>query len=213
MAQRKPKKLEVAIIVAIIGLVGTLLAALLHNWREIFHREGRVTVDATISEPVSEAYTMSRTSEGYTVSYEAAKLPYESWPVEHPVLDIKVTNNSPETILVSKAILEVERSTQNSRPLVRIQNECGTGKDGVIFVRNYGWGPVTNAVVRFNLESGDGFPERHASGGSGNRLDLRPAQYTFQRSLKTFEDVSSFDVWHELEISGVDLRCNRIQPS
>src|SRR5471030_2525548 len=69
MAQRKPKKLEVAIIVAIIGLVGTLLAALLHNWREIFHREGRVTVDATISEPVSEAYTMSRTSEGYTVSY------------------------------------------------------------------------------------------------------------------------------------------------
>lgn len=73
--------------------------------------------------------------------------PWE-WDFSFPSLDIKLVNNTEETIFLHEAVFHVKRSWLDKRPLPIID---GTGYYMKLPLRNIGWGSMHDAVIRFVL--------------------------------------------------------------
>lgn len=65
-----------------------------------------------------------------------------------PVLDIKVVNNTRETVLFGDATLEVESSRTDLRPLLVLN---GTGAWMGLPLINLGFGPASSCILRFDV--------------------------------------------------------------
>lgn len=73
--------------------------------------------------------------------------PWE-WRFAFPALDIKLVNNTDQTVYFHEAILRVKNSRMDSTPVPVI---CGTGYDMTTTLENVGWGPMEKSVLRFSL--------------------------------------------------------------
>ncbi len=67
---------------------------------------------------------------------------------QFPTFDIKVVNNSKETIFFTKAIFDVSKSEPDLFPILLI---AGPGYNMRFPLINIGWGKVLNCIVNFNL--------------------------------------------------------------
>jgi hypothetical protein len=100
-----------------------------------------------------------------------------------PELDVKVVNNTVETVFFHEAQFRVRRSRIDRRPVPVIHGAAytgdGTGWRSDFPLENVGWGPMGDCVLRFHLER----PDVHASvtgefdwpsGGEGFFQDTGP---------------------------------------
>lgn len=80
-----------------------------------------------------------------------------------PELDVKVVNNTVETVFFHEAQFRVRRSRIDRRPVPVIHGAAytgdGTGWRSDFPLENVGWGPMGDCVLRFHLER----PDVHAS--------------------------------------------------
>jgi PKD repeat protein len=78
-----------------------------------------------------------------------------------PSLDMKLVNNTSETLFLHEAVFQVERSWLDQRPIPIIK---GTGYFMRLPLRNIGWGSMHNTVLNFSLvnpeEYTDEIPEQ-----------------------------------------------------
>lgn len=73
--------------------------------------------------------------------------PWE-WSFSFPSLDIKLVNNTNETIFLHESVFHVKRSWLDQRPLPIID---GTGYHMRLPLRNIGWGSMHDTLLRFAL--------------------------------------------------------------
>jgi hypothetical protein len=107
-----------------------------------------------------------------------------------PMLDLKMTNNSPETIFVTRVVLEVEKSRLDPTALPLVDDN--PDRAGQFQIYNEGWGPIRNTSIEYRLYK---YSEKPAFDGS----------YPFQQRLKDIESACDVDVSADLKRSGVDI--------
>ncbi len=109
---------------------------------------------------------------------------------QYPNLDIRLVNNSDETIFFQKAVIEVVRSFTDTEPLLYLEEFANLS---LIFL-NDGWGDIQNATVKFNLFSPSEAPQQNAS-------------YRFQENLSfNSEGRYNLDLKRQIgELAGVKM--------
>lgn len=70
-----------------------------------------------------------------------------------PALDVKLVNNSDQTLIFHEAILVVRESRLDARPVPVIK---GTGYGMSVPLINVGWGPMIDTTLRFELAPAEG---------------------------------------------------------
>lgn len=113
----------------------------------------------------------------------------------YPMLDVKLVNNSGETIVIDKLVIAVEESRIDSRPFVIVSESAGQ-----LSFSNRGWPEWSDCKFRFSL--------------SAKKPDTPVADYTFETDLPFFapnDTIAGFflNMYDYLEASGVDF--NRIK--
>jgi len=95
----------------------------------------------TYSMPYLEKY-----SRGGPVDGVEDSLPF-AW--NYPNIALRITNNSPRTVLPTRAILRVSGSQEERRPLLVVL----TGTSNHLWFENEGWGEAIDPVVHFRVAS------------------------------------------------------------
>ena len=106
-----------------------------------------------------------------------------------PALDVKITNNTTQTVFFSEAQFRVADSRPDLRPIPVIRGIVYLTRRIYLPLVNVGWGPMEDCVFRFHLEGeddatpltadiswpldGNGQPERPRKRSS--RLSRKPA--------------------------------------
>lgn len=72
-----------------------------------------------------------------------------SW--EFPKLDVKVVNNSTETIFITEAQFVIYRSEPDLRPLLLIQSDIYRRNEHYFRIVNEGWGDVQSCAISYNV--------------------------------------------------------------
>ena len=106
----------------------------------------------------------------------------------YPILDVKLVNNSGETIVIDNIVLDVEESVVDKYPFV-VLSESG----GFITFTNQGWNGWGNCKFRFSLHK--------------KKNEKTRGKYTFEVDIPTLvanSDVYELDMFDYLVKSGVD---------
>lgn len=78
--------------------------------------------------------------------------PYEAWDASDypPVLDVKLANTSRETVLAAEVVVDVASSRPDLEPIPVFLD--AHNRQGLLFIRNEGWGSGGPVELRFALE-------------------------------------------------------------
>jgi hypothetical protein len=99
---------------------------------------------------------------------------------QFPNLDIKIVNNGKETIFITEAVLEVERSTVDPWPVLVLRDRPVNG----FYIRNEGWGSVHDCTIRYNV------------------LPLS-AEVSYEGPYRFIEQAGTFDYGYEVSLEKV----------
>ncbi|MFJ4671589.1 hypothetical protein [Kitasatospora purpeofusca] len=107
-----------------------------------------------------------------------------------PALDIKIVNNTSETVLLHEAVLDI-RSSVPDRRAVPVLRHWSTG----IGLGNDGWGPLEDCVLTFTLA-----PRSRRDGPAGSTFTLGPSDL-----VRTEDGLPYWSMADALRSSGVDV--------
>ena len=112
-----------------------------------------------------------------------------------PILDVKIINNSEQTIVLDKLLLEVISSITDNRPLIHMHTYEG-GWDGLfkLFMVNEGWGEWHELEINFNL---------HTRPSAKIKFNTNNKYYTYSIKIPFFERTKSIDLSKYLKKEGV----------
>lgn len=79
---------------------------------------------------------------------------YSPWELnfKFPCLDIKIVNNSDDTVFIHQAVFKIKKSWLDQRPIPIINRR---GYNMKLPLQNIGWGPMQNTVIHFSLVDPD----------------------------------------------------------
>jgi hypothetical protein len=123
-----------------------------------------------------------------------------------PSLDIKVVNNSGRTVFFTKAVLTLEKSTENDEPLPIIRADKLGYRARELTIVNDGWGKLPRVTAAFNV-----FPlksEEYPDIEDLNDEVEPPFAYEVVEKprSKGYENDLTFDVSRALAASGADIK-------
>lgn len=118
-------------------------------------------------------------------------VPNWEWLIEthNPMIDLKFINNTKETIIVNKIIVEVEESEKDTRPFIMLYEESGM-TSGLALV-NQSWEKWEYCDFRFSFGK--------------NELDFN-GTYKYHKRINEFEKLTYFSLVPYLEKSGVNYK-------
>lgn len=119
-------------------------------------------------------------------------VPFE-W--DFPELDVRVLNNSKRTVFFTEAILRVEESHLDPKPVLVIKPDAQRRNALHIFISNEGWGEVRGLRVNFHLTA---FPD-------GRLEPVFTEPYPYKADIGDFLDSVNVCVADALRDAGVDL--------
>lgn len=127
------------------------------------------------------------------------QVPGEPFSWGWPTLDITVTNNSGQTLTLTRAEFVVRRSVTNPEPVpVFVKSERHNAlRMGIL---NEGWGAVLNGRLRFNLIPYNDFAMAQIA-SQGDFTEL----YAYELRLPDFTDDTDVDLSDVFEREGVDI--------
>jgi hypothetical protein len=73
---------------------------------------------------------------------------HEPFVWEFPKLSVKIANNTNRDILLSEVVFTVSDSVEDKRPIIVVRTGTSGGN---LHLRNEGWGPVSDPVVKFDV--------------------------------------------------------------
>ncbi len=118
-----------------------------------------------------------------------------------PNLDLKLVNNTDETVFFSRAVLHVEKSVSLAHPVLVVWG--GTRR---FHLRNEGWGDVHQCSVQFNLNH-ISYDDRFRDDFDGHIMRTvsfdRP--FAYEVDIGTFSEFATIDISEELGHEGIDL--------
>lgn len=110
----------------------------------------------------------------------------------YPLLDVKLVNNSGESIVIDKLVIAVDESAVDNRPFVVVIESVA-----VIFFQNEGWATWDDCKFRFSL--------------SAEKPNAVPEEYAFNINVPTLAPSEEFKInmYDYLEVAGIDF--NRLK--
>jgi hypothetical protein len=146
----------------------------------------------TIRLPDEEYVTQYQSGSVEALDYGYFEAPI--WPANFPILDVRLLNNSANTIVVKEIELDIAESRPDNDPLIVLVSaatECGR----VVLV-NQGWSAVKNCTFEFNLYPADKAPNNPAKVSQ---------PYKYHVESGSFTDVTRLDFRSSLQAEGVDV--------
>jgi hypothetical protein len=123
-------------------------------------------------------------------------LPVETiWDVSFPLLDIRMINNTRNTVVIKEIQFDVNESRADDSPfivLMTIYEDCAA-----LHVYNEGWASVRNCIFEFNLFA--------VKGGGRSEAD-RGQQYKYRIETGPFDTAYRLDLSDALENEGVNVK-------
>lgn len=114
---------------------------------------------------------------------------YTPFGFEFPNLDIKVVNNSSETIFITSAEFNLDRSESDLMPILLIRSDIYLSNERHFELVNDGWGRVDSCVVNYDIA-----PAPSASGS-----------YKYKLQTEVFEERYNVDVTEGLVGEGLQI--------
>jgi hypothetical protein len=129
-----------------------------------------VNISATASKPVGTPNYFIRSrgklyeispSDRYFDTLANGRIPnaeFDGWDFRLPVIDLKIVNNSNESVYLVKAIFNIRTSLADPSPYLTID---GSSDYFRIPIDNIGSGPVTDGVLDFSITDSSGLVRSH----------------------------------------------------
>ncbi|MDV2996792.1 MAG: hypothetical protein N4J56_006497 [Chroococcidiopsis sp. SAG 2025] len=126
-------------------------------------------------------------------SGENSFLELSPWSCEFtfPVLDVKLVNNTSQTLFFHEAIFQIKKSRLDPRPVPVI----ATRHNMMLSLKNIGWGPMENCVLRFT------FVNSYDKNFYRTRSDCTPAiQYPFELRFNKIDIIDPISFFLHIQI-------------
>jgi hypothetical protein len=127
---------------------------------------------------------------------------YFSWNhLNYPALDIKLVNNTSQTVFFHKLIFNIKKSRVDTRPIPVIPNNRS---DMCIPLVNAGWGAMENSILRFDIIPDDNFYKNFEIPNYPFELDLGNIE-PFQLGRHSPDKRKNFSIEEFFKEAGVDV--------
>lgn len=196
--------------VAILGLAGIILASLIKILPDYLKSSGSIALDVNISSPIYK--TLNKKGIFHFIpKYEEI---YEKQSVFNsdliaPYLNLFITNNSDESILVSKIFLEIKESLPDTFP--RLVVASGSAQDGYLFsigIHNDGWGIAKDVSLQFDIIPNTGVESFYWDQNVTSETTFKFSKFTGNVASET--DVK---IWDEVSSLGHKVKALRVYDS
>lgn len=111
-----------------------------------------------------------------------------------PILDIKVVNNTDQTLFINEAIIDIDRSQLDPEPILLIKSDSFRSNSLHFRILNEGWGAASNVKIAFNIE-----PQIR------NQSSIFSGPYNHSVTLPTIDNHIDVDISDAFAQAGVKL--------